>query len=84
MHLSAGMLVYKDLIPKLAKYLLFTSMSVSWLSSDSEFFMCASLMVPNTGDNNLAKSLAILWGADPMPEIIGLREMSGLWGFERP
>ena len=47
---------------KRAKYLLFISMSVSWLSSDLEFFMCASLMVPNRGDNRLARSLAILWG----------------------
>ena len=62
MHLSTGILVYKDLMSKLAKYWLFISMSVSWLSSDLGFFMCASLMVPNRGDNNLAKSLAILWG----------------------
>ena len=61
-HLSTGMLVYKDLMSKLAKYLLFISMSVSWLSSDPEFFMCASVMLPNIRDNNLAKSLAILWG----------------------
>ena len=53
---------------KLAKYLLFISMSVSWLSSDPEFFMCVSLMVPNRGDNNLARSLAI-WGVDPIPEM---------------
>ena len=80
MHLSTVMLVYKDLICKLAKYLLFISMSVSWLSSDPEFFMCASLMVPNRG-----KSLAILWGeANPIPEITGLRGMSGLWVFGRP
>ena len=46
---------------KLAKYLLFITMSISWLSCDPEFFMCASLMVPNGGDNDLA-SLAILWG----------------------
>ena len=63
------------MMSKLAKYLLFISMSVSWLSSDPEFFMCASLMVPNRGDNNLARSLAILWGADPMPKVIGLRNI---------
>ena len=62
MHLSTGILVYKDLMSKLAKYFLFILMSVSWLSSDPESFMCVSLMVPNTGDNNLARSLAILWG----------------------
>ena len=62
MHLSTGTLVCKVLISKLAKYLLLISMSVSWLSSEPEFFMCASLMVPNKGDNNLVRSLAILWG----------------------
>ena len=61
MDLSTGILVCKDFMSKLGKYLLFISMSVSWLSSDPEFFMCASLMVPNREDNNLAKSLAILW-----------------------
>ena len=35
-------------------------------------------MVPNRGDNNLAWSLAILWGTYFMPEMIGLRGMSGL------
>ena len=59
-------------------------MSVSWLSSDPEFFMCASRMVPNRGDNNLVRSLAILWGGeDPIPEMMGLREMSGLWDLGR-
>ena len=66
------MLVYRDLISKLAKYLLFISMSVNLLRSDPEFLMCASLIIPNRRDNNLARSLAILWGADPMSEIIGL------------
>ena len=47
MHLLTGMLVYRDFISKLAKYLLFISMSVNWLRSDLEFSMCASLMVPN-------------------------------------
>ena len=41
---------------KVAKYWLSISMSVSWLSRDLEFLMCASLMVPNRRDNNLAKS----------------------------
>ena len=68
---------------KQAKYLLFISMSVSWLSSDLEIFMCASLMVPNRGDTNLARSLAILWGANPIPEMMGLRGMSGLWVLGR-
>ena len=80
-------LVYRDLMSKLAKYLLFISMSVSWLSSDPEFFMYVSLMVPNKGDNNLARSLAISWGgggADPIPEMMGLRRMSGLWVLGRP
>ena len=35
-------------------------MSVNLLRSDPEFLMCASLMVPNRGDNNLARSLMIL------------------------
>ena len=77
------MLAYRDLISKLAKYLLFISMSVNLLRSDPEFLMCASLMIPNRNDI-LARSLAILWGADPMPEIIGLRRMSGLWVLGRP
>ncbi len=84
MHLSTGILVYKDLMSKLAKYLLCISMSVSLLSSDPEFFRCALLMVPNRGVNNLARSLAILWGADPIPEIMGLRGISGLWVLGRP
>ena len=58
MHLSTGMLVYRDLISKLANYLLFILMSVNLLS-DPEVLMGASLMVPNRGDNNLARSLAI-------------------------
>ena len=63
MHLSTGILVYKNLMSKLAKFLLCISMSVSWLSSDPEFFfMCESRMVYNRGDNNLARRLAILWG----------------------
>ena len=37
-------------------------MSVSLLSSDPEFFRCALLIVPNKGDNNLARSSAILGG----------------------
>ena len=47
-------------------------MSVNLLRSDLEFLMCASLMVPNRGDNILIRSLAILWEADPMLEMIGL------------
>ena len=39
---------------------------------------------PNKGGNILAKSLAILWGADPVPEIMGLKRMSGLWVLGRP
>ena len=70
MHLSTGMLVYRDLISELAKYLLFLSMSVNLLRSVPEFSMCTSLIV----HNNLARSSAILGGgADPMPEIIGLK-----------
>ena len=53
-------------------------MSVNLLRSDAKFLMYASLMVPDRGANNLARGLAVLWGADPMPEIIGLRGMSGL------
>ena len=53
------MLAYRDLISKLAKYLWFISMSVNLLRNDPEFLMCASLMVPNRKDNNLARSLAI-------------------------
>ena len=85
MHLSTSMLIYRDLISKLAKYLLFISMSVNLLRRDPEFLMCVSLMVPNRGDNILARSLAILWWeADPMLEIIGHKGISGLWGSGRP
>ena len=38
MHLSTGILVYKDLMSKLSKYLLCISMSVNLLSSDPKFF----------------------------------------------
>ena len=48
------MLVHRDLISKLAKYLLFILSSVNLLRGDSKFLMCASLMVPNGGDNILA------------------------------
>ena len=42
--------------------------------------MCVLLIVPNSGDNVLAKSLAMLWWeADPMPEMIGLRGILGSW-----
>ena len=54
-------------LPSQAKYLLCISMSVCLLSSDLEFFMCALLMVLNRGDNYLVRSLAILWGTDPIP-----------------
>ena len=34
--------------------------------------ICALLLVPNNGDNVLAKSFAMLWGVVPIPEMIGL------------
>ena len=58
-------------------------MSVNLLTSHPEFSMCASLMVPNRGDNNLARSLAIRCVADPMQEIIGFRVVSDLWVLGR-
>ena len=36
------------------------------------FFRCAGLILPSSGVNILAVALAILWGALPIPEIIGL------------
>ena len=60
-------------------------MSVNLLRSDPEFLICASQMVPNRGDNIWARSFVILGGgADPMPEIIDLKRMSGLWFLGRP
>ena len=56
---------------KLNKDLLFILMSINLLKTDPEFLTCASLIVPSSGDI-LAKSLAMLGGADPMQEIIGL------------
>ena len=85
MHLSTGMLVYRDLMSKLAKYLLFISMSVYLLMSVIPNFLCVSLMVLNRGDNNMARGLTISWGkADPIPEIKGLSGMSGWWVLGRP
>ena len=69
---------------KQAKDLFFISMSINLLRSVPEFLTCVSLIVPNRGDNILAKSLAMLCGADPIPKIIGLKGISGLWVLGRP
>ena len=55
------MLVYKDLIFKLDKDLFFILMLVNLLRSGPELSVCASLIIPNSGDNVLPKSLTILW-----------------------
>ena len=60
-HLSTYILVYRNLISKQGKYLLFISMSVNLLRSDPEFLMCVSQIVRNRGNNNLARGLGILW-----------------------
>ena len=60
------MLVYKDLISKLARYLLFLSISDILLRSDPEFVMFASLMAAKRRDNihlditSLISSLPVL------------------------
>ena len=59
-------------------------MLVNLLKSEPELLMCASLIVSTSGDNVLTKSLVMLWQADPMPEMIGHMEISGLWVLGRP
>ena len=53
-------------------------MLVNLLRNEPKLLMYASLIVPNSTDNVLAKSLVMLWGGYPMPEMIGLKGISGL------
>ena len=46
-----------------------------------EFLRCAGLMVPSRGVRMLAIALAILWGALPIPEMMGLSGLPGLCVF---
>ena len=46
---------------RLAKYLFFIKMLIILLRSVLELLICASLIVPNNGENILAKSFAMLW-----------------------
>ena len=70
---------------KPAQDLFFISQLINLLWSESEILMYVSLIVPNRGDNILAKSaMSDLMGADSMPEMIGLKGMSGLWILGRP
>ena len=41
-------------------------------------------MVPKRGVSNLVKDFAMLWGAVPIPEIIGLSGNQGLCVLGRP
>ena len=59
-HLSTGMLVYRDLMSRQAKDLFLISMLIILLRSKPELLMCASLIAPNNGDNVLAKSFTML------------------------
>ena len=52
------MLVYRDLISKLAKDLFFHINVSTFIKEYAVLLMCASLIVPNSRDNVLAK---ILW-----------------------
>ena len=62
------------------KDLFFILMLIIVLSCEPELSMCASLIVPNRGNNVLAKSFVMLWGggAEPLSEMIGLKGISGL------
>ena len=77
------MLVYRDLISRLAKDLFFIVMLIILLRSESELLII-SLIVSNNGDYVLGKSFAMLGGADPIPEITGLKGISSLWVIRRP
>ena len=57
---------YEVLSATLAKDLFFKLMLVDLSKSELELLMCAALIVPKSGDNVLAESLAMLesWGAD--------------------
>ena len=71
-HDMMMMLVYRDLMSGLAKDLFFILILVILLRCEPELLICTSLIVPNNGDNVLAEYFAMLLGADPIPEIIGL------------
>ena len=47
---------------KLAKDLFFVLMLIMLLRSGQALLICASLIVPNNGDNALATGFAMLWG----------------------
>ena len=55
------MLVYRDLMSRLAKDLFFVLMLIILLRSEPEILICASLIVPNIGDSDLANNVAMLW-----------------------
>ena len=55
-----------------------------FLRKSPDFLMCQLIIVPKKGDNILDKDFAMLWRADPIPEIIGRRGISGLRDLERP
>ena len=60
-------------------------MLINLLKSEPELLMCASLIEHNSGDNVLAKSLALLLGeeTDPLPEMKGLNVISFEWASGR-
>ena len=55
-----------------------------FLINSLKFLMCKLLIMPKRGGNILAKDFVMLWGTDPIPEIIGCRGIPGLWVLGRP
>ena len=59
-HFLTGMLVYRDLMSKLANFLPWMLIFLSLWSRSPEFLMWVGLMVPSRGVRIFASSLAIL------------------------
>lgn len=79
-----GTLVYRDWTSKLARDMLVILMLASFWSRCPELMMWAGLIVPSRGVRILVIALAILWGALPIPDVIGRMGMLSLCVFGRP
>ena len=76
--------MYRDVTSKLAMCLFSMFAFFIFCMRSPEFFKCAGLIVPSSGVSIFVMALAILWGALPIPEMIGLKGMFGLCVFGRP
>ena len=83
-HLLRGILVYNDFMSTLTKDLFFMFISFILWCESTEFLTYELLIISRRRVNILAKDITILWGALPIPEMIGLKRISILWVFKSP